>query len=173
MRCRKINVQDLDALTLLVSDPDVMKYLGVEAGTLMTRDETEVALAGMIEFWAEHGFGRWAVLDKAHGRLIGLCGFRLLEDTPELFYLFDKVSWGKGLATEAATACLRFAFEELGFQRIVAVTRHSHTASIRVMTKIGMRYEKEVMHSGVNAVCYVATPSEYQPGDAPYKLGRE
>jgi RimJ/RimL family protein N-acetyltransferase len=169
---RKINTCDLDALFLIVTDPDVMKYLGVEAGALMSREEAKDTLEKMVDFWAEHGFGRWAVVNKADGKLIGLCGFRLLENTPELFYMFDKASWGQGLATEAARAILSFGFDELGFERIVAVTRHENTASMRVMTKIGMRYDKEITHSGVDAVCYVAFRSEYQPDDESYKLLR-
>jgi len=172
LRLRKINPGDLGALFPIVSDPDVMKYLGLEAGALLSREETRVTLGKMVEFWAQHGFGRWAVVSKDDGELIGLCGFRLLERTPELFYMFAKASWGRGLATEAARACLRYGFEELGFKRIMAATRHGNAASIRVMTKIGMSYEKEISHSGVDAVCYMATRTDYQPDDAPYKVFR-
>lgn len=172
LRFRKIGPHDLDALYLMVSDPDVMKYLGFEAGALVSREEANAALEKMVEFWGEHGFGRWAVEDKDDGQLIGLCGFRMLENTPELFYIFAKASWGRGLATEAARASLRYGFEELEFERILAATRHGNTASIRVMTKIGMSYEKEIIHSGVDAVCYMATRNDYRPDDAPYQLFR-
>lgn len=173
LRLRKINPQDLEAFFLIVSDPDVMKYLGLEAGALLTKEETTDTLGKMVRFWAQHGFGRWAVVNKGGGKLIGLCGFRLLENTPELFYMFAKASWGRGLATEAARACLRYGFEELGFERIVAVTRHANTASTKVMTKIGMSYQKDITHSGVDAVCYMATRNDYQPDEAPYKLFRD
>lgn len=173
LRLRKINQQDFDALFPIVTDPDVMKYLGLEAGALLTKEETTFTLGKMVEFWAQHGFGRWAVVKKENGKLIGLCGFRLLENMPELFYMFAKASWGRGLATEAAGACLRYGFEELGFERIMAVTRHANTASINVMIKIGMSYEKDVTHSGVDAVCYMATRNDYQPNQAPYKLFRD
>jgi ribosomal-protein-alanine N-acetyltransferase len=76
------------------------------------------------------------------------------------------------LATEAAKAVVRFGFEELGFERIMAATRHANIGSIKVLTKIGMRYEKEMTHSGVNALCYVSTRDEYQPEDSTYILSR-
>jgi len=101
LRHRMLSPHDLDALLMIVSDPDVMKYLGIEAGTIPSREETKTALEGMIEFWAQNGFGRWAVIHKEDGKLIGLCGFRLLDGTPELFYVFAKANWGGGLATEA------------------------------------------------------------------------
>jgi RimJ/RimL family protein N-acetyltransferase len=173
LRLRKIQSDDLAALFLIVSDPEVMKYLGIEAGALMSREETRDTLGKMVDFWVQHGFGRWAVVNKEDGKLIGLCGFRLFEATPELFYMFAKASWRRGLATEAARACLRYGFEEVGFDRIVAFTRHANTASIRVMTKIGMRTEKDITHPGVDAVCFVATRIDYQPDDVPYRLFRD
>lgn len=167
-----LSPHDLDALLLIVSDPDVMKYLGIEAGTIPSREETKTTLERMIEFWAQHGFGRWAVINKEDGRLIGLCGFRLLDGTPELFYVFAKANWGRGLATEAARATLRYGFEVLGFERIVAVTRHANIPSKNVMIKIGMTYEKQISHSGIDAVCYAARRDEYQLDDSPYILSR-
>lgn len=165
LRFREISTRDLDAVFKIVNDPEVMKYLGIEAGSLMSKAEVKVTIEGMVEFWESHGFGRWVVVNKTDGELIGLCGFRLLGSTPELFYLFAKASWGRGLATEAAQAILRYGFEQLGFERIVAATRHANTASLRVMTKIGMRYDKEISHSGVDAVCYVATRYDSTPDD--------
>jgi RimJ/RimL family protein N-acetyltransferase len=167
---RMLRPDDLDALLSMVSDPEVMKFLGTEAGAVVSREETEVIIEKMIDFWTQHGFGRWGVVDKEDGSLIGLCGFRLLDNTPELFYLFAKPVWGKGLATEAARAILGFGFKELGFDRIVAATRHGNTASIKVLTKIGMKYEREISHSGVMAVCYAATREDYQLDDAAYVL---
>jgi ribosomal-protein-alanine N-acetyltransferase len=172
LRCRRPSPADLEALLLIVSDPEVMKYLGTNQGAILSRDETEFFLEKMIEFWKQRGFGRWAIVNKVDDKLIGLCGFRLADSVPELFYLFAKANWGKGLATEAARAVVRFGFEELGFERIMAATRHANTASIRVLTKIGMRFESEITHFGVNALCYVSMRDEYQPEDSPYILSR-
>ena len=172
LRHRMLSLHDLDELLVILSDPEVMKYLGVEAGTIPSREEAKTLLRKMIEFWSDHGFGRWAVVNKEDGKLIGLCGFRLLDGMPELFYLFAKANWGKGLATESARASLRYGFEELGFAHIVAVARHANTASTRVMVKIGMRYQKEISHSGVDAVCYAATREDYQLDDSLYVLSR-
>ena len=168
LRLRMIAPDDLDDLAGLFGNPEVMKYLGAEPGTTPSREETRTLIGRMIKFWAENGFGRWAIVNKEDETMVGLCGFRLLDSTPELFYLLSKAHWGKGLATEAARACLRYGFEELGFERIVAAIRHGNIASIRVMPKIGMRYEKELLHAGINALCYVATRDEYQVDDSPY-----
>jgi RimJ/RimL family protein N-acetyltransferase len=172
LRLRMFTPRDLDDLMLIFGDPDVMKYLGIEAGTTLTREEVEVTLEKMIEFWSNHGFGRWAVINKEDEKMIGLCGLRLLDGAPELVYAIAKAYWGRGLATEAARASLRYAFEALQLERIVAVTRHANTASIRVMRKIGMSYENEVNHYGVDGVCYVANRDEFQIDDSTYILSR-
>lgn len=164
---------DLDALMPILGDPEVMKYLGIEAGTTLTREETETMLGQMIEAWKHRGWGRWVVVQKDDNKVIGFCGYRLLDNTPELLYVFAKSAWGRGLATEAARATLRYGFEELQFPRIIAATRHAHTASIRVMKKIGMQYEKDVNLFGVEGVTYVATPDNFQASDSTYLLSKQ
>jgi len=168
LRLRMLSPEDADDLSAIFADPEVVKFLGVEAGITLSRSETESALEGMIACWKRNEFGRWAVIEKESGKLVGLCGIRLLEGAPELFYLFAKESWGRGFATEAAAAALRDGFERLQFERIIAVTRPGNTASIKVLTKIGMRFEKEVKPYGVDGVRYVTTRSEFQTADSIY-----
>jgi len=173
LRHRILRLADLPDLMSIVGDVEVMKYLGSEGGTPLSLEDAEDALTRMIAFWDERGFGRWAVLKKGSDRVIGLCGLRLLEDTPELFYAFAKDYWGHGLATESARACLRYGFEELGFDRIVAAARHENAASIQVLKKIGMSYEKEINYQGVNAVCYGLTRDEFQVDNSTYLVIRD
>ena len=170
LHLRYLTPHDLDALMLIFGDAEVMKYIGVEAGKIMSREEAETVLERMIEFWKRRGFGRWGVYSKEHGELIGLCGLRLLEGAPELIYAFARAYWGRGFATEAARASLRYGFEELRFERIIAVARHANTASVNVMRKVGMTYEQDVNHYGIDGVCYVATREEFQPDGSTYLL---
>jgi len=173
LRHRMLRIEDLPDLMSIVGDSEVMTYLGFEGGVRLSREEAENALTKMIAFWDQHGFGRWAVLDKSSAVMVGLCGFRLLEDTPELFYAFVKDYWGRGHATESARACLRYGFEELGFDRIVAASRHANETSIRVMEKIGMRYEKDINYQGVKAVCYAVTRDNIPVDDSTYLVTRD
>ncbi len=173
LRLRMFTSGDLDELLLVFGDPEVMKYLGIEAGTTLSREETKLVLQKMSEFWVRHGFGRWAVINKEDNKLIGLCGFRLLDDALELVYALAKPYWGRGFATEAARASLRFGFEELSYDSIVAITRHANMGSRRVMSKLLMTYEQEVNHYGVDGVRYVATRDQVQPDDSTYILYRD
>jgi ribosomal-protein-alanine N-acetyltransferase len=171
LRLRMFTADDLDALTLIFADPDVMEYLGKD-GLPIDSAETALALQSIIRHWEKHGFGRWAVESKSGGGLIGCAGIRSLEGQPELVYLLAKSYWGQGLATEVAEACLRYGFDEKHFDSILALTRPLNVKSRRVMEKIGMKFEKEANYFGIDVVQYVIRRREYK-GDGPHYLLRE
>jgi ribosomal-protein-alanine N-acetyltransferase len=160
---------DLSPLSLIFADPDVMEYLGRD-GLPIPTEETALALTSIIRHWRTHGFGRWAVEDKAEGRLIGYAGIRSLEGQAELVYLLAKEYWGMGLATEVALACLKYGFTEKRFPSILALTRPRNVRSRRVMEKIGMRFEKDANYFGIDVVQYVVERREYKGDDSPYLL---
>ena len=172
LRPRMFVPSDLDDLARLLMSPEVMRYIGVEAGKTLTLEETEEHLQNFIEGWRRRRFGRWAVVEKKTNRFIGLCGLKLLEEEVELIYLLHEAYWGRGLASEAARASLRYGFEELELERIVAVTRPENISSQRVMERIGLRRAGDVRSYGVDAVCYVIERKDYEPGDALYALRR-
>lgn len=152
LRLRRFVPDDIDALYRIFCDPAVTKFIG--DGQPATREETAVALDSIIRHWHRHGFGRWAILDRASDELIGCGGLRSLFGTPELVYLFAEAAWGRGLATEVATAILTYGFEEKAFERIVAITKPNNVASIRVMQKLGMRFEMDAVYYGFEVVQY-------------------
>ncbi|HEX8288529.1 MAG TPA: GNAT family N-acetyltransferase [Pyrinomonadaceae bacterium] len=158
---RMFTPDDLNELAAIFGNANVMKYLGLDCQPI-SREETETALLSIIKHWKEKNFGRWAIIEKENNRLIGCAGFRSYEDAAELFYILDEPFWGKGLATEVAGECLRFGFEERGFNRIVAFTRPENTASRRVMEKLGMSFEGEVTVFGVDAVLYLINGADYK-----------
>lgn len=157
---RNFTLDDLDSLARIFAKPNVMKYLGLE-GKPMTREETEVALVSIIKHWERHNFGRWAVVYKESGNLIGYSGLRSYEGTGELVYLIDETYWSKGLATELAAACLAFGFKERDFENIVAFARPGNTASRKVMEKVGMKFVRETTVFGVFVVQYEISRDYY------------
>ena len=159
LHLRQFTPGDLDELYPIFSDPEVVKYM--KTGDPVSREETERALLSIIKHWEQHGFGRWAVVHKETQRLIGYGGLRNLYGMPELVYLLAKPFWGMGLATELATACLKWGFETRHFERIAAVTRPEHAASRRVMEKVGMSYEKDTSYHDVAVVQYTISRETY------------
>jgi ribosomal-protein-alanine N-acetyltransferase len=157
---RLFKPEDLDALAGILGNPQVMKYLEVDCKPV-SRGQTEKAIASIIRHWGEHTFGRWAVIYKENNELIGMTGFRSHEDIAELVYVLDEPYWGKGLATEIATAALRWGFAERGFPRVVAMTRPANAASRRVMDKLGMLFRGDTEVYGISCVEYSITKDEF------------
>jgi len=163
---RPFTYHDLDAFALIGSDPDVMRYIG--DGNPQSRDQTAQRLDAIIEHHNQHGFGLWAAVEKTSGDLIGFCGLQFLDNTSEveLGYRLAKRLWGMGLASEAAQASLRYGFEQLGIDRIVAVVHPENIASSRVLEKIGLTYVKDGWYYNRDLRYYAITRDEYERENA-------
>jgi len=159
---RPFTFDDLDAFAVIGSDPDVMRYIG--AGRPLSREETHTRLNAIIEHRNKHGFGVWAAIDKSTGTLMGYCGLQFLDNTSEVEvgYRLAKRFWGMGLASEAAEASLRYGFQELGLDRIVAVVQPANLASQHVLEKIGLSYVKDARFYNTEVKYYAITKEEYE-----------
>ena len=100
----------------------------------------------------ERGHGLLGVIRKDNHELIGDCGIVRQhvggQDVLEVGYHFRRDQWGKGFATEAARACMRYAFEELGADKVISLIRPENTASRRVAERNGMVIESQVTYYG-------------------------
>ena len=135
-----IAVNDAKALHRISNEPGVRRYLWddklVEEATI--RD----LIARSVRMFSEGGIGLFGIRRRGSEDLLGFCGFVRVDgmEEPELGYELTQLAWGKGLATEASLACLRFAFEEAGLKRAIAGADATNRASLRVIEKLGMRY---------------------------------
>lgn len=170
LRLRMFTLRDTDDYFLLRSDSEVMRYIGT--GATSTRQQTTTKLSWVLMQWEKHGFGIWAVVDKKNEKLIGWSGLSSLDDTPEIEvgYGLARACWGTGMATEAARASLRYGFEELQLDRIVAVAVPENAASRRVMEKAGMCYVKPSHYYGVDVAYYEITREDFRSDNSPYIL---
>ena len=137
--------EDLDARHAIRNDPDVYQYFPPYY-TPPTKEKVGEAIALSVRRWREEGFGEFAVIERSSGELIGYCGLKRLDETEEIeiYYGFPKTFWGKGYATEAARAVLKFAFDEANLPRVVGVTNPKNTASQRVLQKIGLKFQGQI-----------------------------
>lgn len=161
---------DASALSAITCDPEVMRYIG--EGRPISARETAENLESIIRGFRRRGFGRWAVVQKETGRLLGYCGFSTSIPAAgvELAYMLARPFWGQGLATEAARACLRYAFEELRLDSVSAITRPTNVRSRRVMEHLGMKFLCEETYLGYDCVHYSIERSEFEPDDSSYVL---
>ncbi|MEU4240085.1 GNAT family N-acetyltransferase [Actinoplanes sp. NPDC026619] len=144
LRLRGWRDDDLDGLAAINADPEVMRY--ILDGAVRDRARTEEGLRRMIDTWAEHGFGLFAVEVRETDRLIGWAGLAVPVFLPEVLpaveigWRLDRGAWGQGYATEAAQAALRFGFHDRGLDRIISIRHVDNDRSRRVMEKLGMAY---------------------------------
>jgi RimJ/RimL family protein N-acetyltransferase len=139
LELRRFTAADLEPLLHVFGDPEVMRYVGAERRPL-GREQVEALVARAEADWSQQGFGLLAIVERAGGRLVGEAGLQHLEAGPEieLGYTLARAAWGRGYATEAARAVLRWGFAGLTLRRIVAVADPANAASLHVLDKLGM-----------------------------------
>jgi RimJ/RimL family protein N-acetyltransferase len=141
LRLREFTKADFDSVHAYSSDPKVTRYLFF--GPRDT-DSTADYLDGILESQRESPRTRFelAVEEIESGLLIGACDLSLIErNVVDLGYMLAHAHWGKGYATEIALALLDAAFFDLRAERIISTVDVNNKASIRVLEKIGMRWE--------------------------------
>lgn len=157
---REITPLDAQNAYDLNSDWEVIKYTGDEA--FESVEEAKEFLENYKDY-KKNGFGRWACILKKNYEFLGWCGLKYNEDIKEvdLGYRFSRKNWGKGYATESARACLEYGFNKLGLETIIARANRENTASINVMKKLGMQFEKTGDFCGENAVQYRMNKTDF------------
>jgi ribosomal-protein-alanine N-acetyltransferase len=143
-------------------DPKVMRY--TPSGPAESIDRTRLVIDYFIGHESQHGFSIWAAIEKASERIIGHAGLFLSEGRgPEVEVVFclGRDFWGRGYATEAATASLHFGLAGLGLDRIIGLTFPANFASRRVLEKIGMAPAGRLHRYGHDLLLYAV---EKPPG---------
>jgi RimJ/RimL family protein N-acetyltransferase len=152
---REFVLDDLEAFFKMVSGPDVTRYTGDDC---QTPEEARKPLDdGPFHDYRKYGYGRWAAVYKPTGMVIGFAGLKYLEDVGEvdLGYRFFKDHWGKELATEASRAIVAYGFDTLRLKRIIGTTDIENKASIRVLEKVGFRFERFTTFRDFDVAWYV------------------
>ena len=148
---RKYRDEDLDAFHAMNSDPAVMEFFPEPLSR-------EVCLDYMSRINAkidEQGYGFFAAEHLESGELMGLLGLTKVsyetEFTPavEIGWRLAKKFWGKGLATEGARECMKWAFETTDLVEIVSMTSLINVRSFSVMERLGMSRDIEFDHPKV------------------------
>jgi RimJ/RimL family protein N-acetyltransferase len=155
LELRRFAAGDLEPLLAVFGDAAVMRYVGEERRPL-DRAGVAALMTAAGAHWSEYGYGLLAIVERETGRLIGEAGLQVLEAGPdvEIGYTLARAAWGRGYATEAARAVLRWGFARLRLHRIHAVSDPANHASLRVLDKLGMT------RRGVRE-CYGAAMTEY------------
>lgn len=142
---RRFTVDDAPFILALLNDPDWIKYIG-DRGVRTIDDARANILNVHIAAYQRQGFGFYLTARKADGQSIGLCGLikrEGLEDV-DIGFAFLPDFRAAGYATEAALAVMAYARNNLKLTRIVGITSQDNVSSIKLLKKIGLKYERMV-----------------------------
>jgi RimJ/RimL family protein N-acetyltransferase len=148
---REFTPGDVDLLVELNSDPEVTRFTFQKAMSAeFVRDKL---LPEYLSYYQNQpGFGYWAAVEKASEDFLGWFHFRPSRDNPdeiELGYRLRQSAWGQGYATEGSRALIAKGIAELGVKRVVATAIRANAASVRVMEKAGLTFEKTFFYEGI------------------------
>jgi [ribosomal protein S5]-alanine N-acetyltransferase len=162
MRLLPWEADDWLLLRPIATDPQVMRY--ISDGKPWPDERIREFVGRQVAHYDRLGYCLWKLLHKETSEMNGFCGLQPLDGTgeTEIGWWLARAWWGQGLATEAARAAVRDGFECAGLKRIVAIAQPANHVSIHVMEKLGMKYERAMVHRGFDVMLYAAN----RAGDA-------
>ena len=154
LRLRLWEASDAERLFSILQEPGIMQYF--PKTTPPPQTWVEKYIAHQADHWQEHGYGHWAVVDKADGQVVGWTGLEYLPELnqTEIAYLLSGEVQGRGYATEAARAALVFGFKTCRLAEIIGLVHPQNAASIRVLEKCGLRLQDKLELWGMEMLRY-------------------
>ena len=161
---RELTMDDFEVWHHILSDQETMQYYP----RAFDEDKTKSCIDWNLANYDKYGFGLWAVILKESNQFIGDCGITMQNIHgdgnlfPEIGYHIDKQYWRKGYATQAAKACLRYAFENNGFDEVFSYQKWTNIPSRKVAEKMGMSLREEYAdEKNIKTSVYSITRSEF------------
>jgi RimJ/RimL family protein N-acetyltransferase len=145
---RHFKTSDAPFILALLNEPSFLRYIG-DKKVRNLDDAQQYIVSGPIATYEKHGFGLYQVELKDSHTPIGMCGLLKREELPEpdIGFAFLPDFWKQGFAFEAAAAVLNDARERLKLNRILAIVSPSNEASIKLLEKLGLKFERNVSMS--------------------------
>jgi len=151
---REFDAADAVNLFELNADPEVIRFTGDVA---FPDIESARKFLQTYTHYRVYGFGRWAVIRKSDSAFLGWAGIKYtpIRDEHDIGFRFFRKYWNHGYASEAARACVAYAFAQLGLMRIVGRAMEDNTASLRVLDKLEMKYFNSFEQEGKKWCVYL------------------
>ncbi|HEY7697895.1 MAG TPA: GNAT family N-acetyltransferase [Vicinamibacteria bacterium] len=142
---RRLELGDAEFILGLLNDPSFLRFIG-DKKVRTLEDAREYISSGPIASYERHGFGLYLTERREDGVPIGICGLLKRESLKDvdIGFAFLPRFWSKGYAFESASAVMTYARSVLGLGRVVAITSPENDPSIRLLTKLGMKFESMV-----------------------------
>lgn len=162
LHLRPHTAADLEPVLAMDADPLVMRY--IPPGPRDPDVERENARTALLaDRPPETCPGFWAITEQDDPTYLGWVIVKKLDEEQfEVGYRLVRAAWGRGFATEAARAAVRFGFESAGLERIVGITLPENLPSRRVLEKVGLRYERMEHHYGCDVALHAITREQHR-----------
>ncbi len=145
---RRLSVEDAEFIFSLLNEPSFLRYIG-DKGVRTIADARDYILQGPIRSYESFGFGLYLAELKNGGIPIGICGLLKRESLADvdIGFAFLPQFWKQGYAFESASAVMAHGRDDIGLKRIVAITDSDNKSSIKVLGKLGLRFERMIRMS--------------------------
>ena len=142
---RRLTTDDAPFIFILVNDPSWLRFIG-DRGVRTLDDARDYIRKGPIESYQTHGFGLYLTALKDAGTPVGICGLLKRDVLPDadIGFALQPQFAGFGFACESACAVMAHAKIDFGLNRVVAVTNPDNLGSIRVLEKLGFKFERMI-----------------------------
>jgi ribosomal-protein-alanine N-acetyltransferase len=142
LNLREVSESDAPFILEILNDPDFVRFVA-DRGVRTVEDARRYVAERFTAGYRRDGFGFWLVEPKGSGVPAGICGLVRRDSLPgvDIGYAFLPPFRSKGYAYESASAVLAYARDVLGLKRLLAVTSPDNDVSIRVLEKLGLRFE--------------------------------
>ena len=146
---RRLTLDDAPFILRLVNEPSWIQFIG-DRGVRNLDDARNYMLKGPMVMYERAGFGLFLVELKEGGVPMGMCGLIKRDNLPDvdIGFAFLPRFWGQGYAYEAAAAVLAYGRNVLGLQRIVAITDPDNHSSIKLLERLGLKFEQMIQLTG-------------------------
>ena len=140
---RRLAIDDAEFIVELLNQPSFLRYIG-DKEVRNNADAVRYIQGGPLASYERFGFGLYLVELKETGVPMGICGLLKRDSLPDVDvgFAFLPSYWSQGYAFEAAAAVMTYGRDVLGLRRIVAITSPDNEGSIRLLEKLGLRFER-------------------------------
>jgi len=155
---RRVTRDDAGFMLAIWNDPAFIQHVG-DRGIRTVDEALDAMQKGAFELYEKYGYGPYRVALKDCDTAVGLCGLFRREglDEPDIGYAVLPDHCGKGYAYEASFAVIEYARNKLGLERLIAIISPGNEASIGLIRKLGLRFERMHQMPDDDEVCVYGT----------------
>jgi [ribosomal protein S5]-alanine N-acetyltransferase len=142
---RRMSIDDAAFILELLTDPDFVRFVG-DRGVRTVDDARRYIVSGPLDSYERLGFGLFLVEQKGVAVPVGICGLLKRPTLAEvdIGFAFLPDYRFRGYAHESASAMMRYAHGDLALERVVAIANTENAGSVRVLEKIGLRFDRMI-----------------------------